>query len=182
MRTEIKIGGFGGQGVILSAHIIGKSAAIYADKYATMIQAFGPEARGSSCSAQVIISDQPVAYPYVKNPDILIVMSQEAYTKFLPELKEGGILITESDLIDTTDIKPGIKHYSIPSTRIAEELGKKLTLNIVMVGFSTAIVKELDKDSVYKAVETSVPKGTETLNINAFNRGYYYGMELLSKV
>jgi 2-oxoglutarate ferredoxin oxidoreductase subunit gamma len=182
MRTEIKIGGFGGQGVILSAHIIGKAAAIYADKYATMIQAFGPEARGSSCSAQVIISDQPVTYPYVKNPDILVVMSQEAYTKFSPELKDGGILITESDLIDASDIRSDIKHYSIPSTRIAEELGKKLTLNIVMVGFFTAIVKELDKDSVYQAVESSVPKGTEELNLSAFSRGYYYGIELLSKV
>jgi 2-oxoglutarate ferredoxin oxidoreductase subunit gamma len=182
MRTEIKIGGFGGQGVILSAHIIGKAAAIYADKYATMIQSFGPEARGSSCSAQVIVSDQPVTYPYVKNPDILIVMSQEAYTKFLPELKDDGILITESDLIDTGDLKPGIKHFAIPSTRIAEELGKKLILNIVMVGFFTAIAKKLDKDSVYKAVESSVPKGTETLNIEAFNRGYFFGMDLLSKI
>jgi 2-oxoglutarate ferredoxin oxidoreductase subunit gamma len=182
MKTEIKIGGFGGQGVILSAHIIGKAAAIYADKFATMIQSFGPEARGSSCSAQVIISDKPVTYPYVKNPDILIVMSQESYTKFLPELKEGGILITESDLIDTSDIKPNIKHYSIPSTRIAEELGKKLILNIVMVGFFTAIAKELDREFVYKAVESSVPKGTEDLNLAAFNRGYYFGMDFLSKV
>jgi 2-oxoglutarate ferredoxin oxidoreductase subunit gamma len=108
-------------------------------------------------------------------------MSQEAYTKFSPELKEGGILITESDLIDTSNIDPNIKHYSIPSTRIAEELGKKLILNIVMVGFFTALVKEVDKDSVYKAVESSVPKGTEALNIEAFNKGYYYGIELLSK-
>jgi 2-oxoglutarate ferredoxin oxidoreductase subunit gamma len=181
MRTEIKIGGFGGQGVILSAHIVGKAAAIYADKYATMIQSFGPEARGSSCSAQVIISDQPVTYPYVKKPDILIAMSQEAYTKFLPELKEGGVLITESDLIDSSNLQSEIQHYSIPSTRIAEELGKKLILNIIMVGFFTAVTKQLDKDSVYKAVESSVPKGTESLNLEAFNRGYFYGMDLISK-
>lgn len=182
MRTEIKIGGFGGQGVILSAHILGKAASIYAEKYSTMIQSFGPEARGSSCSAQVIIADEPVAYPYVTKPEILVVMSQEAYTKFLPELKEGGILITESDLIQTENLDQSIKHYSIPSTRIAEELGRKLILNIVMVGFFAAVSKVLDKESVYKAVESSVPKGTEVLNLNAFNKGYEFGIDLLSKL
>ena len=89
-KTEIKIGGFGGQGVILSGYIIGKAAAIYDGKHATMIQAFGPEARGSACSAQVIVSDEPIGYPYVKQPNILVVMSQEAYTKFTPELAQGG--------------------------------------------------------------------------------------------
>ena len=180
MRKEIKIGGFGGQGVVLSAHIIGKAASIFADKYSTMIQSFGPEARGSSCSAQVIISDEPVAYPYVTKPEILVVMSQEAYTKFLPELSDNGILITESDLIQIDNkIKPTIKHFSIPSTRIAEELGRKLILNIVMVGFFTAVTNILDKDSVYKSVESSVPKGTEILNLNAFSKGYEYGIEFL---
>jgi 2-oxoglutarate ferredoxin oxidoreductase subunit gamma len=182
MRKEIKLGGFGGQGVILSAHIIGKAASIYADKYSTMIQSFGPEARGSSCSAQVIIADEPVAYPYVNRPEILVVMSQEAYTKFLPELKDGGILITESDLIQADNLNPSIRHFAIPSTRIAEELGRKLILNIVMVGFFAAVTKILDKQSVYKAVESSVPKGTETLNLNAFNRGYEFGIDLLTKL
>lgn len=183
MRKEIKIGGFGGQGVILSAHIIGKAASIFADKYSTMIQSFGPEARGSSCSAQVIISDHPVEYPYVTKPEILVVMSQEAYTKFLPELKDDGILITESDLIQIdSNLKPSIKHFSIPSTRIAEELGRKLFLNIVMVGFFTAVTNILDRDSVYKAVESSVPKGTESLNLKAFTQGYEFGIDLLKKL
>ena len=182
MRKEIKIGGFGGQGVILSAHILGKAASIFANKYSTMIQSFGPEARGSSCSAQVIISDELVAYPYVTSPEILVVMSQEAYTKFLPELKDGGILITESDLIQVDNLKPSIRHFAIPSTRIAEELGRKLILNIVMVGFFAAITKILDKESVYKAVESSVPRGTEILNLNAFNKGYEFGIDLLAKL
>ena len=110
------------------------------------------------------------------------MMSQEAYTKFLPELKEGGILITESDLIQTDNLDKSIKHFSIPSTRIAEELGRKLILNIVMVGFFAAVSKVLDKESVYKAVESSVPKGTEVLNLNAFNKGYEFGIDLLSKL
>jgi 2-oxoglutarate ferredoxin oxidoreductase subunit gamma len=179
LRKEIKIGGFGGQGVILSAHIIGKAASIFDNKYSTMIQSFGPEARGSACSAQVIISEEFISYPYVVKPEILVVMSQEAYTKFEPDITENGILITESDLIQVKQLRPGIKHYSIPSTRIAEELGRKLILNIVMVGFFTAITKIINKEAVQKAVENSVPKGTEELNLRAFNRGYDYGEELL---
>src|SRR5512142_197274 len=97
--TEIRIAGFGGQGVILSAMVIGKAASILQGGFATMTQSFGPEARGGACSAQVIVDSKPVLYPYVTRPDILVVMSQEAYTKFAPELKPGGILIVEQDLV-----------------------------------------------------------------------------------
>src|SRR5436305_7264462 len=97
--TEIRIAGFGGQGVILAASVIGKAAAIFEGGFATMTQSFGPEARGGSSSAQVILSSEPILYPYVARPDILVVMSQEAYTRFAPQLKPGGILITENELV-----------------------------------------------------------------------------------
>src|SRR5208282_454493 len=97
--TEIRLAGFGGQGVILSAVVLGKAASIYQNGFATMTQNFGPEARGGACSAQLILSDSPILYPYVTRPDILVVMSQEAYTRFAPELKRGGILIVEQDLV-----------------------------------------------------------------------------------
>ena len=180
-RKEIKIGGFGGQGVILSAHILGKAASIYDNKFSTMIQSFGPEARGSACSAQVIISGKEITYPYVVKPEILVVMSQEAYSKFEPEMSEDGILMYESDLIQIGKVREGLKYFAIPSTRIAEELGRKLILNIVMVGFFTSITNLLSKDSVQKAVESSVPRGTEELNLRAFNKGYDYGIKLLSE-
>ena len=102
--TELRIAGFGGQGVILSAIVIGKAASIHQGAYATMTQNFGPEARGGACSAQLLISDQPVLYPYVTQPDVMIVISQEAYTRFVPELKEGGTLIVEQDLVRVTDL------------------------------------------------------------------------------
>lgn len=181
-RIEIKIGGFGGQGVILSGYIVGRAASIYDSKYATMIQAFGPEARGSACSAQVIVSPALVAYPYITSPQILIVMSQEAYTKFSPELAEGGTLITEEELVSPRNLRKDLKHFSIPATRIAEELGKRLVVNIVMMGFSTAVAKFVDPEAMRKAVSASVPKGTEELNLKAFNRGYDYGVKLLSKM
>ena len=177
-RKEIKIGGFGGQGVILSGYIIGRAASIYDAKHATMIQAFGPEARGSACSAQVIVSPEAIAYPYITTPEIMIVMSQEAYTKFTPELASGGILITEEELVQPHNLRKDVKHFSIPATRIAEELGKKMVINIVMMGFMTAVTGIIESDAMRKAVTASVPKGTEELNLNAFNRGYEYGVKI----
>jgi 2-oxoglutarate ferredoxin oxidoreductase subunit gamma len=180
-RTEIKIGGFGGQGVILSGYIIGRAASIYDNKYATMIQAFGPEARGSACSAQIIVSREEIAYPYITTPDLMVIMSQEAYTKFSPELAIGGTLITENELVVPHNLRKDIRHFSIPATRFAEELGKKMVLNIVMMGFTAAITDVIGVDAMRSAVKASVPKGTEELNLRAFEKGRDYGVQLLEK-
>jgi len=180
--TEIRIAGFGGQGVILSAIVIGKAGCIYQDGYSTMTQAFGPEARGGACSAQVILSDSPVLYPYVTRPDILVVMSQEAYTLFSPQLKDNGILIIEEDLVRIGEHPSGTRIYSIPATRIAEELGKKMVLNIVMVGFFGAVSGVVDPDALRQAVAASVPEAYRELNLRAFDRGFEYGTKELSEV
>jgi 2-oxoglutarate ferredoxin oxidoreductase subunit gamma len=174
--TEIRIAGFGGQGVILSAMVLGRAASIHQGEFATMTQNFGPEARGGACSAQLVLSDQPVLYPYVTQPDMLVVMSQEAYTKFAPELKDGGTLIVEQDLVRVTDIPRSTKVYSCPATRLAEELGKRMVLNSVMVGFLTAVTKLLDPEAVRKAVADSVPSSFRELNLKAFEKGYEYGL------
>jgi len=178
--TELRIAGFGGQGVILSAIVLGKAASIYQRGYATMTQNFGPEARGGACSAQLLLSDDPILYPYVTQPDILVVMSQEAYVKFGSELKEGGTLIVEQDLVRVTDLPRYTKIYSCPATRIAEELGKRMVLNSVMVGFFTAVTKLLEAEAVKKAVAESVPSSFRELNLKAFDRGFDYGVELLA--
>lgn len=180
-RTEIKVGGFGGQGVILSGYIIGRAASIYDDKHATMIQAFGPEARGSSCSAQLIVSPEPIAYPYITTPTLMVVMSQEAYSKFVPELAPGGILITEEDLVVPHNLRKDVRHFSVPATRFAEELGKKLVVNIVMIGFMTAVTRLIHAEAMRKAVSVSVPKGTEELNLKAFDKGYEFGIKVMEE-
>jgi 2-oxoglutarate ferredoxin oxidoreductase subunit gamma len=178
--TEIRVAGFGGQGVILSAIVLGKAASIYESGFATMTQNFGPEARGGACSAQLILSDSPVLYPYVTRPDITVVMSQEAYNRFGPELKPEGILIVEEDLVRVTDLKGDPKIYSVPATRIAEELGKRMVLNSVMVGFFTAVTSLLTADAVRKAVADSVPASFRELNLKAFETGFEYGTNTLS--
>jgi len=180
--TEIRIAGFGGQGVILSAVIIGKAGCIYQDGYSTMTQSFGPEARGGACSAQVILSNSPVLYPYVTRPDILVVMSQEAYTLFSPQIKDTGMLIIEEDLVRIGELPAGVRVYSIPATRIAEELGKKMVLNIVMVGFFAAVSPVVDPDALRQAVAASVPGAFRELNLKAFDRGFEYGKKELNEV
>ncbi len=179
MLTEIRIAGFGGQGVILAASVIGKACAIFQGGFATMTQSFGPEARGGSSSAQVILSPEPILYPYVTQPDVLVVMSQEAYTRFAPQLKPGGILITEQDLVHVSSLPAGVRAYGVPATRLAEELGRKVVLNIVMTGFFTAVTNLLDPEAVRKAVEDSVPPAMQKLNLQAFDKGYEYGSRLI---
>jgi 2-oxoglutarate ferredoxin oxidoreductase subunit gamma len=173
--TEIRIAGFGGQGVILSAVVLGKAASIYENGFATMTQNFGPEARGGACSAQLIVSEAPVLYPYVTRPDIMVIMSQEAYNRFAHELKPGGKLIIEEDLVRVSNLNQDKKIYSIPATRFAEELGKRMVLNSVLVGFFTAITNLLGADAVQKAVADSVPPAFRELNLKAFEKGFTYG-------
>jgi 2-oxoglutarate ferredoxin oxidoreductase subunit gamma len=179
MLTEIRIAGFGGQGVILAASVIGKACAIFQGGYATMTQSFGPEARGGSSSAQVILSSDPILYPYVTAADVLVVMSQEAYRVFAPQLKPGGILIAESDLVKVNGMPQGVRAYGVPATRLAEELGRKVVLNIVMTGFFTAVSNLLDPEAVRKAVEDSVPPAMQKINLQAFDKGYEYGSRLI---
>jgi 2-oxoglutarate ferredoxin oxidoreductase subunit gamma len=178
----IRVAGFGGQGVILASIVIGKATAIYEGGHATMTQSFGPEARGGSASAQVILSDEPILYPYITRPDILIVMSQEAYTKFAPELKPGGILITEQELVRVDRFPEGVKAFGVPATRLAEELGRKVVLNIVMVGFYAAVTNLANPDSLRQAVADSVPPAMQNMNLQAFDKGFAYGSDLMMKL
>ena len=182
MLSEIRIAGYGGQGVILAAAVIGKAEAIYHGGHAVMTQAFGPEARGGSSSAQVILSSEPILYPNVTQPDVLVVMSQEAYTRFAPQLKPGGILITEQELVNIDRMPTGIRVYGVTATRLAEELGRKMVLNIVMVGFFGAVTDLLDRDSLRQAVADSVPPSFRELNLRAFDKGFEYGSQLLIKL
>ena len=170
-RTEIRITGFGGQGVVLSGHIIGRACAVHADKHATMIQSFGPEARGSACSTTVAVSDTEVLYPYIGRPDIFVVMSTEGYDKYRDELKDAGTLIYEKDLV-RPEIKEGQPSFGVASTRVAEGLGRAIVQNIVMLGFFAAVTQIVPLEAMREAVAKSVPEGTEELNLRAFDAGY----------
>lgn len=175
-RIEIRLSGFGGQGIILAASILGKAAALYDHKHATMTQNYGPESRGGACSGQVIISDAPVSYPHLTHPDVVVAMSQEAYTKYTSDLADGGLVLIDEDLVKPAERGRQIhaRLFSIPATRIAEEMGRKMVANIVMLGFLAALDHSVSPDALRQAVRESVPKGTEEFNLKAFERGYIF--------
>jgi len=176
-RTEIRITGYGGQGVVLSGYVIGRACAIESGQHATMIQSFGPEARGSSCSATLVLSDSEVLYPYTRQLDVLVAMSSEGYSKYRQELRDGGTLLYEQDLVHPV-LKEGQLALGIPSTRIAEGLGRSLVQNIVMVGFFAGSTGLIARDAMRAAVKGSVPAGTEELNLKAFDMGFEHASKL----
>ena len=176
-QTEIIVTGFGGQGIILTGRILGKSASLGDKKESTFVQAYGPESRGGACNAQVIISDRPNNSPHVTKPHILIAMSQPGYDKFAPDLTAESILLIDQDLV-RPDNAP-CDHFAIPASRMAENLGNIMMANIVMLGFSTAITEAVSSKAAQATIVQSVPKGTEERNIEAFNKGFDYGLSTL---
>jgi len=178
---EIRFSGYGGQGIIKCGYIVGKAASIFDSKHATMTQSFGPEARGSACSSQLLISEDKILYPYITKPKILVAMSREAYEKFEPEVDEKGILIVDEDLVKPKPPRGDIKMFAIPSTRFAEQLGNKIVANIVMLGFFTAVTNVVSNEAMKNAIPGSVPDKAVPLNLKAFERGYEYGKQLVNK-
>jgi 2-oxoglutarate ferredoxin oxidoreductase subunit gamma len=173
-RTEIRIAGFGGQGVVLCGMVLGRAACIYDGKCATVTQNYGPEARGGACAVQIVLRDKTVGYPYVTEPDVLAVMSQEAAGKFIPTIRLGGMLICDADLVKMDTEPESVVVHRIPARRLAEDLGQALVQNIIMAGFITATSGVVSADAVRRSVRDSVPKGTEEINLRAFEAGYEY--------
>ena len=178
--VEIQIAGFGGQGIVLAGMTIGRGLVICENSHVSLTQSFGPEARGSACSVQLMVSREPVLYPYLSKPDILVTMSQDAFRKFSPSLKEGGTLLMEEDLVrppmPLEELENRYRVYRVPATRLAEELGRKMVMNIVLVGFFVAVTGLMRPESARQAITESVPPGTEGLNLAAFEKGYAYGL------
>jgi 2-oxoglutarate ferredoxin oxidoreductase subunit gamma len=177
MRKDIRIAGFGGQGIILAGIVIGKAAALHDGLYAVQTQSYGPEARGGASKTEVVVSDNEVDYPKVQNPDIFVAMSHTALVAYLVDLKDGGILIVDPDVILEEEVIPfvkkhNIKLYKAPATRTAaDEIGLKIVANIVMIGAITRITKVVSEEAARAAIAESVPPGTEEKNLAAYDEG-----------
>lgn len=171
MRTEIRIAGFGGQGVGLAGYILGKALALYDGCEAVMTQSYGPEARGGASSANVVVSDREIAYPFVQNPDVLVALSQEAYNKFRPSAKSDALVLIDRDLVTPVN---DITCQLIPATQIAENMGRRIVANMVMLGFFTVVSGLVSKAAMEEAIRSSVKPKTVTLNLEAFLSGYKY--------
>ncbi len=180
MRAEVRFAGFGGQGIISAGKIAGRAASIYGGKNAVMMQSYGPEARGGACNADLVVADDVIGYPQLTHPGILVIMSQEAYEKYGQTIDPKGILIVDEDLVELDETPPPVSDvYRIPATRMAEELGRKIVANVVMLGALAAITQIVSKDAMLGAILNSVPPRTKELNERAFVTGYERGEEAL---
>lgn len=173
MKKEIRICGFGGQGVILSGFILGKAAAVFMDYNAVQSQSYGPEARGGAARSEVIISDEKIGYPRPTSIDLLVAMSQESFDTYRKDIRDDTIIIIDPDLVPRHNI--GRPLYKIHAQKIAEDLGNKIVANIVMVGAATSIFGIIDSEAVRKAIIDSVPSKFRDLNEKAFNKGLEAG-------
>jgi len=180
-RKEIRIAGFGGQGVVLSGSILGKAASIYDKGFASLTQSYGPESRGGSCRAEVVIDDVPIEYPYVVNPQVQIILSQDAYNQYGKDAAPDTLLILDSDLVKV-DPYQNPKPLSIPASHMAQNLGRVVVANIIMLGFLAAESDIVSYEALKDSILDSIPQGTEDFNMKAFELGYNYGVEHGSKV
>ncbi len=180
LRYEVRLSGEGGQGLVLAGKVLAEAAAIYDDKNATQSQSYGPEARGGASRSEVIISDEEIDYPKAVNIDLLLALTQESCDKYVTDLKENGILLVDSDAVDT--IPEGkFKVYKMPMVDIAQkEVGRGLVANIVALGIITAISEIVSQGAIEAAIRARVPKGTEELNIKAFKAGLEAGKKAVS--
>ena len=179
MRTEVRFVGFGGQGIIKSGIIIAAAACIHSGKSAVQTQSYGPESRGGACKSEVVISEDEIDFPKVVEPDVLVLMSQYAYNEYAEDVKSGGTVIIDPGMIPNDKDLANVKVFRIPASRIAEELGRKIVANIVMLGAFAAVTSILDKNAVEESIKENIPKGTEELNMAAFEKGYEYAKSLL---
>jgi 2-oxoglutarate ferredoxin oxidoreductase subunit gamma len=169
MRHEVRFSGFGGQGIILAAVILGRAAALYDGKHAVQTQVYGPEARGGASMSAVIIDDEPILYPEVSVPDIYVIMSHEGFQRYGAQAPKEATMLLDSDMVQG---RPGCTYREIPATSEAQKtLGKVIVANIVMLGALVHATGIVSRGAMEKAIRDSVPKGTEDLNLKALQRG-----------
>ena len=174
MRREIRIAGFGGQGIGLAGFILGKALALYDGKEAVMTQAYGPEARGGASSANIVMAEEPIDYPFIQQPDILVALSQEAYTRFRPAARPQALIFVDQDLVAPD---PGDQVQAIPATRLAEGLGRRIVANLVILGFFTAVSGLVSRQAMEQAIQTTVKPAAAALNLQAFSSGFDFACQ-----
>jgi len=175
-RTEVRISGFGGQGIVLAGVILARAGAIYNEIEATQTNSHGAESRGGACVSDVVLSPERIDYPMCLQPDVLVCMSPESATRYVPAMKDGGVLVVDEDLVPEVPAGKYGRVLKVPATRVAnEEMKKRVVANVVMLGALVGIDPVVTRESIEKAVLDSVPKGTEDLNMAALRRGFELG-------
>jgi 2-oxoglutarate ferredoxin oxidoreductase subunit gamma len=169
MSSEIRIGGVGGQGIVLAGRLLGIAAALFDGKEAVCTQSYGPEARGGASRSDVIISDKPVDYPYVTKADVLAVLFQEAYVRFHTRVKPGAMLIYDSKLVQPSE--KGDNVFGLPATQMADDLGSRLVTNIVVLGYLVGKTGVVSRESMEQAIRETVHEKHIDLDLKALDAG-----------
>ena len=178
-RFEIRFSGAGGQGLITAGIILAEAASIVEGKYAVQSQSYGPEARGGASKSEVIISDEPIDYPKATVVDACLAMTQESADKYANGIKEGGVLLLDSDFVKN-EPKGNFKIYKFPITRTAkEEVGREIVANVVALGAMIALTDVVSREAGEKAVLAKVPEAFLDLNKKAYSMGYDKVKDLL---
>ena len=174
-KCRIVMSGSGGQGVITAAVILAEAAVIFEGLIAVQSQAYGPEARGGAARSDVIISDSEINFPKVIQPNVLVCLTQMAYNKFVPIIRPGGLLLTDTRYV-TTERKVDAKQIELPLYhRVMEEIGKPVVLNICMLGALISILDIVQPESILKVLETRLPPNFINMNKQALELGISLG-------
>ena len=173
---HITLCGFGGQGIILSAVILGTAAVTKADLYAVQTQSYGSEARGGQCQSELIIDNKPINSPVAATKDILVALFQDAYNKYIPTLRKDGLLVIDPGLV--TDVQRDVAHiFEVPATQIAVDLGNRMCANMVTLGFLCECTGMLTRDQLLDVVLANVPERFADLNRQAVDEGIRYAKD-----
>ncbi len=169
-RTEIRLGGFGGQGIVTAGYLLGK-AAILEGKHAVLTKAYGPQIRGGWVLANLIIAQEPIDYPEVRSPDILICFAQDAYERLRPDLQPQGMILFDRDLVSISTEEKA-RAIGIPAQQLAEQLGKRVVSNNVMLGLLIASTQIVSKETLERALAETVSPQFRELNLRALEVGF----------
>jgi 2-oxoglutarate ferredoxin oxidoreductase subunit gamma len=173
-RYEIRIAGFGGQGVVTVGKIAGVAAALYDKRNAVQTHSYGPESRGGACKAELVLSDEQIHYPKVRSADVLVALSQPAQDAYIKDLKPGGILIVDPLTVVKDSPRTDIRVVKVPTAEIAVAAGHKRYQNMVALGALCGLTGVISKEAIEKAIAESVPPKTLVQNIQAFEKGMEY--------
>jgi 2-oxoglutarate ferredoxin oxidoreductase subunit gamma len=171
-QQALTLAGVGGQGSILAGVILGSAAVTYDHKYAVQTQAYSAELRGGFAAAWVIVSDQPVLFPRVVRPDILVAQAQDSIDRFAGTIQPGGILIIDSDLIQT--VPDSIRNaYGVAATSLARnQIQDMIVTNMIMLGALCCVTQVVSRKALEAAIAAAVPKGKAAMNHQAFALGF----------
>lgn len=171
MKTEIRIAGFGGQGVITLANMIGRAAVLHDGRHAVLTEDYGPEKTGGWSRADVIVSQEPIVYPIVQRADVLVALSQDGYTRFCATAKPGSLVLVDADLVRNVSEEHGGRIHTIPARREADALGLRVLANIVMLGALVELTRVVTPESALKAMREVSRAKDPSLPERAYARG-----------